>query len=326
MTGHLPENLATLKGTALVRKCGVDVLQVVGGTTGGRTDTRIELGTRFQIASVSKQLTAAAILRLVDRQVLSLSDHLVDVLDGCPASWKGISIHHLLCHTSGLVHWSGLADLDLTAALPVDELLASFFEAPLLSEPGERYAYSSPGYVLLAHVVERASGTPYRTFLAAEVLAPAGMEHTFVGNAGAAHDVASPLHQGERVRSFELDVTGMGAGDVWSTVVDLAVWDDAIRSGLVLSDESRVQMFTTHAVPDESVAGVTIEGYGYGWLFADVGGHRITFHTGDNAGFQSINAFLDDDDATFVALTNDTATNLLGVALELLVIAIGDAP
>jgi CubicO group peptidase (beta-lactamase class C family) len=322
----LPESLGGLRGTALVRREGHDVLRIAGGMSGSRTGAELGLATRFQIASISKQFTAAAALLLVDRGVISVDDRLADILEGCPSTWKHITVHHLLCHTSGLVHWPELVDLDLTAVQPAEELIATFAEKPLLSEPGERYAYSSPGYVLLAHVVERASGQPYRVFLADEIFAPLGMGASFAGNAGSALNVAMPLHDGERVRSFELDVVGMGAGDVWSTVDDLARWDVALERDLILSRESRIQMFTPHALADEMVPGVTIEGYGYGWYLGEVAGHRITFHTGGNAGFQSINAVLPDDEACFVALTNDTATDLLDVSLELLALAIGDAP
>jgi CubicO group peptidase (beta-lactamase class C family) len=316
-------HLAGLRGTALVRRSGADDLRIAGGTTGGRPDAVIQPETRFQIASISKQFTAAATLLLVDRDVVSLDDHLVDILDGCPVQWKGITIHQLLCHTSGLIHWPQLPNLDLTGGVSVDELLVIFGDEPLLGEPGERYAYSSPGYVLLAHVVQRASGTPYRTFLADEVFGPLAMDATFAGNAGGELNVATPLHHGEPVRSFELDVVGMGAGDVWSTVDDLAHWDDMIESRLVLSDESRKRMLTPHATVDDEVPGVKIEGYGYGWYLADIAGHRVNFHTGGNAGFQSINAVLPDDGATLVALTNDTSADLYALALELFVIAIG---
>jgi CubicO group peptidase (beta-lactamase class C family) len=325
-TSPLPESLAQLRGTVLVRRGGADLLSLAGGTSGGADDAAITTGTRFQVASVSKQFTAAAALLLVDRGALTVDDRLVDVLEGGPPSWKAITVHQLLCHTSGLAHWRELPELDLTASIPAEELLTIFRAAPLLSEPGERYSYSSLGYVLLAHVVERVSGTPYRVFLADELFSPLGLDSTFAGNAGAALDVATPLHRGEPVASFELDVVGMGAGDLWSTVGDLLTWDDALVTGRILSEESRREMFTPHAAVEEDVPVLTIHGYGYGWFLAELAGHRITFHTGDNAGFQSINAFLPDDRASFAALTNDASTDLIAVSLELLALAMDDAP
>ena len=204
-----PQSLATMRGVAVVTRRSIDVLVHVAGTTGATPDGPIGLETRFQLASVSKQFTAAAVLLLVDRRALSLDDRLVGHLDGCPSTWEQITLHHLLCHTAGLVHWPHLEGLDLTASVPADELLSIFADAPLLGMPGEQYSYSSPGYVLLARVVEQVSATPYRTFLADEIFGPLGMDATFAGNPSGEPRLAVPLHDGEPVASFELDVVGM---------------------------------------------------------------------------------------------------------------------
>ena len=104
-----------------MRRGGADVLRYAGGTTGGHPDAPISISTRFQIASVSKQFTAAAVLLLVDRSLLSVDDRLADLLEGSPSSWDGITVHQLLCHTAGLAHWPQAPALDLTAPIPPDE-------------------------------------------------------------------------------------------------------------------------------------------------------------------------------------------------------------
>jgi CubicO group peptidase (beta-lactamase class C family) len=135
-----------LSGVALLQRGAEDLVAVAGGTTGIGPDTDCTLGTRFQIASVSKQFTAAAVLLLRDRGVLSTDDPVRRWLDGCAAAWDEITIHHLLCHTAGLVHWPGVSGLDVTRPVAADELLRMFAAAPLLSVPGEHFSYSSPGY------------------------------------------------------------------------------------------------------------------------------------------------------------------------------------
>jgi CubicO group peptidase (beta-lactamase class C family) len=323
-TSHVNHVVPGLRGTALVQRQGETVFEYVGGTTGGDPDTPIDVTTRFQIASVSKQFTAAAVLVCVDRGLLSLDDHVVDLLDGSPSRWEPITVHQLLCHTAGLVHWPQLPELDLTAVVPPGEVLDVFGRAPLLSVPGTGYSYSSPGYVLLARIVEGASGTPYRDFLADEIFSPLELRSTFAGNGADRPNLAVPLHEGEPVASFELDAVGMGAGDAWSTIGDLAAWDAALDAGKLLSEESHRRMFTVHTPVTEELGGLTLDGYGYAWYMANVGGHSVVFHTGGNAGFQSINAILPDDDARFIALTNDTSTDLFGTALSLLVVAVGE--
>jgi CubicO group peptidase (beta-lactamase class C family) len=222
------------------------------------------------------------------------------------------------------VHWPQLPELDLTARVSAEEELELFRRAPLLSDPGTCYAYSSPGYVLLAHIVERVSGNGYRDFLADEIFSSLELRSTFAGNGDGEPDLASPLHLGEPVASFELDVVGMGAGDVWSTIEDLATWDAALDAGKLLSEESRRAMFTVHTPITEVRGGVTLDGYGYGyaWSMADIEGHSVVYHTGGNAGFQSINATMPDDDARFIALTNDTSTDLFATALSLFAAAL----
>lgn len=306
------------RGIALVRRRGADALRYVEGTTGGTPDELITPDTRFQLASVSKQCAAAAILLLADRGELRLDDRLNGILPGGPSAWDGITIHQLLCHRSGPVHWHQLEDLDLTSsAVSADELLARFRAAPLLSTPGSTYSYSSPGYVLLAHVVEAVAATPYAAFLDREVFGPVGMSSTFAGNAQGS-GFAAPLHDGERVDSFELDVIGMGAGDVWSTADDQATWNATLRHGGLLSEASSLAMCSVQSRMPDRIDGLDIDGYGYGLVLAHVQGRPIVFHAGDNAGFQSLSAWLPDDDAQAVLLTNDDTTDMMQNGLRLL--------
>ncbi len=136
-------DVGSLHGAVLLQRGTEDLIAVAGGTTGTNSDTDCTLGTRFQIASVSKQFTAAAVLLLADRGVLSVDDPVRNWLEGCPAAWEPITLHHLLSHSSGLVHWHALPGLDLTSPAATSDLLGSFASVPLLGPPGERFSYSS---------------------------------------------------------------------------------------------------------------------------------------------------------------------------------------
>jgi len=183
-------------GAALLQRDAEDLVAVVGGTTGSDPDTDCTLGTRFQIASVSKQFTAAAVLLLADRGALSVNDPVRNWLDGCPEAWEPVTVHHLLSHASGLVHWHQLPGLDLTRPATTSDLLATFASAPLLSPPGERFSYSSPGYVLLGHIIEQAAGQLYHVFLTSEIFQPLGLTATFSGNPAGEQDLAAGRHDG----------------------------------------------------------------------------------------------------------------------------------
>jgi len=319
--------LEGLQGAALVQAGDRDLIEVGVGPIAPGSDVVCSPGTRFQLASVSKQFTAAAILVLVDRGPLALDHPITKWVDGCPSSWAEITLHHLLTHTAGLVHWPQLPELSLTARIAPEEELAHFFDAPLLTAPGTRYAYSSPGYVLLAHVVERAATRAYAAFLADELFGPLAMPATFAGNGDGEPDRAVGTVHGVEVDSAELDVVGMGAGDVWSTVGDLARWDRALAAGAILSDAARGAMLTVHTPVDEAEATlarpvVEVDGYGYGWYLGRLGGGpKMIFHTGGNAGFVTVNAWFPDEDLRVVILANDESVDLLAVASQLLGIA-----
>jgi CubicO group peptidase (beta-lactamase class C family) len=225
----------------------------------------------------------------------------------CPADWEGITLHHLLTHTSGIGHWRDFPDLDLKAPISREALLRTFYERPLLFAPGESWAYSSPGYVLLAHVVERATGEPYATFLRRAIFAPLQMVSTGAGN-----QAPQPEHQArgyagaELERSFALDTVGMGAGDIWSTTRDLARWNVALATpGALLGESSLRLMFTPYAaMPDDWVPLPGVH-YGYGWIIGAMQGRSIRFHPGDNAGFSALNVYAPDRKASVIVLSND---------------------
>jgi CubicO group peptidase (beta-lactamase class C family) len=204
----------------------------VAQRTGGLADRELELActpqTRFQVASVSKQFTAAAVLLLASRSRLSLDDPVRRWLGDCPPGWTAITIRQLLSHTAGLGHWEDFPALDLyRPADPVEEL-AIFQREPLLSAPGSRYHYSSPGYVLLAWIVERAGDQPYARFLADQVFGPLGLRTASAGDPPGGRGMARGYRAGEPVPPVDLATVGIGAGDVWCTAADLLRWDQAV--------------------------------------------------------------------------------------------------
>jgi CubicO group peptidase (beta-lactamase class C family) len=311
------------RGVGLVQRGSENLVAVSGGTTGGDADTPCGPDIRFQVASVSKSFTAAAVLLLAERSVLSVTDPVGRWLADCPASWDAITLHHLLSNTSGMAHWEGLGELDLTVRTPAKELLRVFRAAELLSPPGTRFSYSSPGFALLGQVVEQASGQPYASFLARELFAPAGMTATFAGNGTGLPGMAAGHQAGEPVLApFELDTVGMGAGDIWSTPGDLARWDRALAAGQVLSEATVAAMLTVRGAIEDDDGIVRTEGYGYGWFLGSVlGGHPIVYHPGDNIGFRSFNAWFPDDDVRIIMLTNEGTTDVEPIVHQLLEVA-----
>jgi len=143
--------------------------------------TPATLETRFRIGSVTKQFTAAAILRLQEQGELSLTDPLSTFFPDLPNADR-ITIHHLLTHTSGLHSYTSKPDFieRVTKGISPEDLIAYFKDDPVDFEPGQRWSYCNSGYFLLGQIVAQVSGREYGEFLRTEFFQPLGMSHTGV--------------------------------------------------------------------------------------------------------------------------------------------------
>jgi len=315
-----PGGVADFPGALVALRGGTLVIESYSGLADHQTGEACGPGTRFQLASVSKQFTAAATMLLVEQGVLSVTDPIGRWIKPTPPSWNAITVHQLLTHTSGLGHWPEYPDVNLYGGVDPDREITAFRSRELLFPPGSRWRYSSPGYVLLAHIVERASSEAYAAFLTERVLRHAHLDDTFVGNAHGRPRVAKGYCDGQPVDTFDLGVVGIGAGDVSSTGVELAGWVRALGSGPVLSEASRRTMFTSHvAVGAERTSSFVSDlHYGYGLLTGRTEGWPIVFHTGDNSGFKAISVWLPENDLALAVLSNEESTDLEPVVSRIL--------
>jgi len=240
----------------------------------------------FRIASISKPITATAVLQLVERGLVSLEDPIQRFVPSFPRKPQGeIRIRHLLTHTSGIRHYRG-SEMNSREAYPsVERALAVFKDDPLLFAPGEQYAYSTYGYNLLAGVVEAASGRSFDDYLRVHVFAPAGMTSTFLERPQeivrwrARQYVRGPLPgTWWQAPYVDLSVKWAGGGMI-SNVVDLARFDIALNGGRLLKPESLEQMYTSARLTSGNATG-----YGLGWMISQDGGRRRVAHSGGATG------------------------------------------
>jgi CubicO group peptidase (beta-lactamase class C family) len=272
---------------------------------------------RFRIASISKQFTAAAVLQLQDRGVLSVEDPVCRWITPCPEAWRGVTLHHLLSHTSGVPDLMDRPDWSKRrwAATTPTELTAAAALLPLEFAPGERAGYSNAGYNLLGAVVERATGRPFHQHLRAALLDPLGLKNTGYDDGrtplvvGYAAGADGPVAQ----RASNAGVV-FAAGGLFSSLDDLGAWTRALHGGRVLSPRSYAQMIAA-TEPERYRArersGVS-QAYGYG-LFLGAPGRwvepgfddRQIFHTGSWAGFRALVSYQPDARVTVVVLSND---------------------
>ncbi len=311
---------AQFQGVLFVRRANETVIEAGYGWADHRTARPNTPHTPFQIASVSKQLTAAAILLLQEQGALSVHDPLQRWLPECAAEWQSITVHHLLTHTSGIGHWRDFPQLSLYHPMARADLLAIFQQGPLKFAPGTAWAYSSPGYVLLAHLVEHLADEPYAQFIQRRVLDPLSMARSSVGTRSAHSDQQAVGYAGKtELPSFELDMVSIGAGDVWATAGDLGRWNQALLTPeRLLTAASLAMMFTSHASVPDAVSEMHGVSYGYGWFLAEIGGHHVCFHPGDNSGFGALNLLVPAQALTIILLVNDEDLDLWNLGQKLL--------
>jgi CubicO group peptidase (beta-lactamase class C family) len=305
-------------GAVQVTIDGKLVLEHFAGRTDGPDSEPCASGTRFQIASISKQFTAAAVLTLVRERRLAVADKVANWFPHGPSGWDAVTVHQLLTHTSGLGQWEDFPEIDVFSRTEDEQFLQAISSHLLLSAPGSRFSYSSPGYWLLAQIIEKVTQQPYSGFIRQAVLEPAGLTDTFAGSPGQRPRVASGHSDDARVPSYELDCTGKGAGDIYSTAADLSQWNRAL-SGELLGGSCRAMMFTAHAAAGHSVGSwAKDDAYGYGWYLSSVNDGSMCYHSGHNSGFNSFSAWIPARALSVNILTNDDSIHPQPLARVLL--------
>ncbi|WP_293677373.1 serine hydrolase [uncultured Phenylobacterium sp.] len=257
----------------------------------------------FRIASLTKQFTAAAVLRLAEQGRLALEDPLQRHLPAFDPRGRIVTLEHLLNHTSGLRNHDKTEPLrEARPNIPVAEVIGRVIGAPFEFEPGARYRYCNTGYLLLGAVIEAASGAPYGTFLQREFFAPLGMDRTGLF----ARNVVVPKRARGHVRGRRGFYNALGDAENWSyaagglssTLDDLATWDRALRYGRVMQPQSFARMIAPT---------MTAEGpypYGLGWGVGEYLGCRLHHHTGGISGYACQMTRLTDEPLTTIVLSN----------------------
>lgn len=278
----------------------------------------VELGapnttkSRFQIASVSKSLTAAVVLKLVEHGQVDLA---APVSRYVPEYSQGrdISIEQLLTHTSGIPDINGLPiyqSLGFKRETPAD-LVAALKEAPLEFRPGSSYAYSNSNYVLLALIIERATGEPYGEALQRELFTPLGMKDS--GHRGDTAAVIPNMTQGylrapegalTRPAWFDWSVK-TGNGSLYSTGHDLFRFVRAYFGGRVIGPRLLELATTPRPVPPRAPGFEWLSrDIGYGWMIDRNLDRRRVFHIGRSPGYWAVMAYYPEDQLTVVVLSN----------------------
>lgn len=294
---HVPgAAVAVVKNGRVVKASGYGLANV-------ELNVPITKETVFEIGSVTKQITAAAIMLLVEEGKIDLDEKIGRYLSIAPEAWSKVTVRHLLTHTSGVKSYTAIGSgFELTKRMKRDEFVKAIGAFPLEFEPGSRYIYSNSGYNLLGFIIETVSGKSYWDFTQARIFKPLGMNQTanrdpqcIVPNRADGYEM-----ENGRLVGRDYDLTDVfSAGAIVSTVLDLAKWDTALRGETLLKKTSLDKMWTPFVLSDGKPYP-----YGFGFNVADFRGHRLVSHGGQTAGFAANLSRYVDDDLTVIVLTN----------------------
>jgi D-alanyl-D-alanine carboxypeptidase len=300
-------------GVVLVADHGKPVLREAFGLANREFNIPATPDTVFRIGSTTKQFTAAAVMQLVEQGKLGLDDPIARYYPAAPLSWSGVTLRHLLSHTSGIPDFvsvsgfiRGPGRLDETP----DDLVALVRDAPLEFAPGSKFHYSNTGYVLLGLAIEKASSEPWSDYLSHHLLKPLGLSHTAVDDLGeilpnraAGYWRVDGVWRNARLFS---PAAAYGTGALRSTADDLLAWDQALYAAKPLRQASIDAMFTDYG-----------HGYGFGSFVEMRHGHRLWDHGGNLTGFCSAFERYPDDAVTVIVLNNVEGTAAEKIAAEL---------
>ena len=312
----LAENNKKFMGSVLVAKHDEVVLSRGYGFANLEWDIPNTPDTKFRLGSISKQFTAACILRLEEQGKLSVSDPVKKYLDDAPPTWDKITIHHVLTHTAGIPSVTDFPDFPVIQRQPAtqEKLYRLVRDKPLEFEPGTKFKYSNSGYLLLTYLIERITHGKYEDFLQQNVLTPAALKDT-------GYDVNARIlrHRASGYAPFgtitlnaayvDMSVPG-GAGALYSTTEDLLHWEQSLFGGKVLKPESLRKMTTP-----------ALNQYAYGLFVREVNGHKRIGHTGGIEGFNTQLTYLPDDKVVVAVLGNINGPTTMRIADRLVTLA-----
>ncbi len=296
-------------GCVLVAQHGVILYKKAYGWADHEKRDSLNLSSSFQLASVSKQFTAAAIMLLHQQGKLNYSDTVGKFIPGF--YYHGITIKELLTHRAGLDKYTNICDnyyrdkgcepgqFNNDSAIAIMSML----RVHLVREPDTKFDYSNTGYVILASLVEKISGMPFHQFMLANFFIPLNMHHTWIATDGLPHNEKTKGYFGKWSNWQDNFLDGVnGDKGVFSSVEDLYLWDRALKNGTVIKKEILQDAFVGYSPELDSKR---YWNYGFGWrtiIFDD--GAKATFHNGWWHGFTTAFYRGLSDDVTVIILCN----------------------
>ena len=310
---------------ALVAKNNQVIYRKAFGYANLELDVKLKPENIFRIGSITKQFTAAAILKLEEEGKLSLQDDIKKFIDDYPAHGHTITVEHLLTHTSGIKSYTGMrewnSEMRKKDFTPV-EMIDFFKNQPMDFAPGEKFLYNNSGYFLLGYIIEKISEKTYEEYIQETFFTPLGMKNSSYGNPSEVIKNRAAGYQkkdDEFVNAEFLSMTQpYAAGSLLSTVDDLYTWYTAVMNDKVISRENRQKAHSSYKLNNGKPTG-----YGYGWSLGNIQNSPMIEHGGGINGYLTASLWLPDEKVFVAVFSNCNAMPPQNTAIKLAAAAIG---
>lgn len=266
-------------GTILVAEEGNVIYSNAFGIANRKLEIPLTTKSPFYLCSLSKQFTSLAIMILEEQGKLSYDDKLSDYFPEFPEYAKNITIHNLLTHTSGIFDY--FKKRQYRSDLTNDDVLKFLIKQTKTNfQSGTKFSYSNSGYVLLSLIIERVAKIPYHDFLKENIFVPLGMENTHVFDESKPKIPNRAIGYKSNGKLNDYEILTTGDGGIYSSVEDLFLWDQALYSNILVSEET-----LKNGYQSVKLANGEKKNYGYGWGLDPE--NEIVSHGGSLAGYRT---------------------------------------
>lgn len=291
-------------GVFLVSKAGKPIYNKAFGKANLELEVNLTTKNVFQIASMTKQFTAIAVLILEEEGKLNLNDPISKYIPDFPLGDK-ITIHHFLTHTSGIKDFTKMKTLgDISKKDLTPKEVVDFFKSePVDFKPGEKFEYNNAGYITLGYIIELVSGEDFENFIKKHIFDKAGMINSYyASDRKIINKRAYGYHKKEfgYVNKTQISFSiPFSSGSLMSTTEDMLKWQNALNNNLILNSNTIKKAFTKYKLNDGKEFT-----YGYGWHLIEVDGTQLRRHGGSVFGFKSMGVYIPSEDIYVIGLTN----------------------
>ena len=291
-------------GVFMVSKNGKPIYEKAFGKANIELDIRLETDNVFQLASMTKQFTAIAILMLEEQGKLNTKDAISNYIPDYPNGNK-ITIHHLLTHTSGIKDFTKMKSLkDIAQKEMTPKMMVDFFKnEPSDFEPGEKFEYNNSGYVLLGYIIELVSDTSYHEYIKNNIFDRIEMKQSYyasdrdiIKKRAYGYQKKGEKYVNKTIINFSVPYS---SGALMSTLDDMLKWQNALNKNVLLKAENSEKAFSKYKLDNGDEFA-----YGYGWHIREINGQLTREHGGSIFGFKSMAVYIPSEDIYVIGMTN----------------------